>query len=82
MERLKENSAIPTKVGKMWGWSGEKAAPAVRGLRVAAGVLWSHPITVYSGKANRVLAEPGEKELIETDPHLSTDALGIWKGAA
>lgn len=46
------------------------------------GVLPSYPITVYSGKASRVLAEQCEKGLLETDPHLSADVPGVWKVAA
>lgn len=44
------------------------------------GALSSHPITVYSGKANR--AEQCEKGLLETGPHLSDDVLGVGKVAA
>lgn len=57
-----------------------RTAPAVRDLRVAMGALSSHPITVYSGKANR--AEQCEKGLLETGPHLSDDVLGVGKVAA
>lgn len=39
MERPAENSLIPTKVGKMLGFSGEKAGLAVRDVRVGMGGL-------------------------------------------
>lgn len=58
-----------------------KQPPPVRGVKIGMGGFSPHPIAVYSGRASRVLAEQCEKGLIETDPYLSADVLGCWKGA-